>query len=651
MYLLKGTMIWMRSAGQRKGNAVAMTAAVAACAFGLANVALADELPAAEPAVQEVQAASEIDSSNALPSEDLQPVLICEQADASIVPAVSSDGSGDGTGEVVAEQEEVASEENAAPQEDAVSQDGALPQDDATSQDVAAIAVESLPTDGGLASAELDATSDATIGETSDSMVGETVDETSVSASNETSVSASDEPADDTGDVTIDGTDELSVMSSSGQADEAQLPVDVAADPSADESSDDCAAAESSASLSADTSLDVSLETALSPDATVSVSLVSEDATSADDSTSVHAAGWEGETYYDEEGNLVKGSAFVDGAWRWFDELTGAMAKNAWVESDAGARYYGSDGTLATGETTVDGVRRAFDPATGIAETSAFVEDDQGTVRYYDANGAELSGGEYVASGATRLFGDDGAMTVGMVGSGAGARLYDAAGARVEGLAPCSDGALRYFEPGTGAMVTGLTVTSDGATRLFGDDGAMQTGERYVNGLWHFFDESNGHMLSSQECINRVLARAWACVGMNEQQAWDFLWDAHINHGADWCEYGPCTATIWHFFYDAGLGHFFTGDYVPGWPHQAYDWLAARGRISQTPQVGSVVFFKYPNNYADVLGLSAEHAEIVISVNSDGTITSIGALHGGIYPKQLPMYGIAGYGIPDYLLY
>jgi glucan-binding YG repeat protein len=319
----------------------------------------------------------------------------------------------------------------------------------------------------------------------------------------------------------------------------------------------------------------------------------------------VPAAGWfslagGARGYRDALGSKVTGSVFADGAWRWFDPKTGAEARSATKQG----RLYGKDGALVTGESS----GRYYAPSTGTAAKSEFVEVAPGDVRRYGADGAAQTGAQWV-DGAWRGFDSDGTMMTGLSDVGSRTYLYDAAG-------------------------------------------ALQTGEIYAAGHWRYFDTGDGHMLSASECVQRVLARAYAHLGESEQDAWNLLWDAHVNHGAEWCEYGPCTATVWHFFAEAGMPHFFTGDLVPGWPHLAYDWLAARGRITWTPRVGEVVFFNYPDSFASTIyHLSAGHSEIITSVNADGSVTSIGALPGGILQKVLDMNYVVGYGVPEYYLY
>jgi hypothetical protein len=319
----------------------------------------------------------------------------------------------------------------------------------------------------------------------------------------------------------------------------------------------------------------------------------------------VPAAGWfslagGARGYRDALGSKVTGSVFADGAWRWFDPKTGAEARSATKQG----RLYGKDGALVTGESS----GRYYAPSTGDAAKSEFVEVAPGDVRRYGADGAAQTGAQWV-DGAWRGFDSDGTMMTGLSDVGSRTYLYDAAG-------------------------------------------ALQTGEIYAAGHWRYFDTGDGHMLSASECVQRVLARAYAHLGESEQDAWNLLWDAHVNHGAEWCEYGPCTATVWHFFAEAGMPHFFTGDLVPGWPHLAYDWLAARGRITWTPRVGEVVFFNYPDSFASTIyHLSAGHSEIITSVNADGSVTSIGALPGGILQKVLDMNYVVGYGVPEYYLY
>ncbi|MEE8717574.1 MAG: hypothetical protein SOI26_06715 [Coriobacteriales bacterium] len=420
---------------------------------------------------------------------------------------------------------------------------------------------------------------------------------------------AADEPADASGQPASPAAPEAAEPAEgeggglSAASDSAEAAPDVtgaAADalPAAD------APATGDASAAADPALPVP-DAAASGDASAAeASDASDPALPAAEAAAAPAAGWlslagGARGYRDALGSKVTGSVFVDGAWRWFDPKTGVEARSATRQG----RLYGKDGALVTGESS----GRYYAPSTGAAAKSEFVEVAPGDVRRYGADGAAQTGAQWV-DGAWRGFDSDGTMMTGLSDVGSRAYLYDAAG-------------------------------------------ALQTGEIYAAGHWRYFDPGDGHMLGASECVQRVLARAYAHLGESEQDAWNLLWDAHVNYGAEWCEYGPCTATVWHFFAEAGMPHFFTGDLVPGWPHLAYDWLAARGRITWTPRVGEIVFVNYPGSFAADLGLSASHCEIISSVNADGSVSSIGALVGGIQEKVLYMQYVVGYGVPEFYLY
>ena len=279
--------------------------------------------------------------------------------------------------------------------------------------------------------------------------------------------------------------------------------------------------------------------------------------------------------------------------------------------------WYGDGGAMAFGEAYAQGAWRHFDEGNGAMARS----------RFLDLADAAVPGGT-----KTVWYGADGAMAFGEARA---------------------DGAWRFFDPKyNGDMArdrfVGLTDAWGPKTVWYGDDGAMAFGEAYAGGAWRCFDEGNGALLSGDRVMARVLAAARACVGQSEDQAWSYLYDACAS-GADWCEYGPCIATVWHFFKAAGVPHFLTGDLVPGWPHEAFDWLSARGRISQTPRVGSVVFFNNPLGFGVELGLSACHAEIVTGIDPDGTVHSVGAIYDGIKEHTLDTWTTVGYGLPAYL--
>lgn len=112
-------------------------------------------------------------------------------------------------------------------------------------------------------------------------------------------------------------------------------------------------------------------------------------------------------------------------------------------------------------------------------------------------------------------------------------------------------------------------------------------------------------------------------------------------------------AFVWYVFHSAGYDVFLcNGGSVngkqSGWPQHNYDWYARRGRISNTPKVGDIVFWKFRDA---TWATSASHAGFVVSV-APGRVTIVDAaftniaertISWALYPAT-PQYATPFYG-------
>ena len=270
---------------------------------------------------------------------------------------------------------------------------------------------------------------------------------------------------------------------------------------------------------------------------------------------------------------------------------------------------------------------------------------------YYDNDGEPLTGLQTI-EGKTYLFNEKGQLGYGF--------LY------------LGDNVVSYFDPITGSQLTGkqfihgswrnideqtglncgLTeVSESGKTNTYyydNYDGGLHTGQQYVNNSWHFFDEDTGRMYTRDEEVRRIVQFALAELGGTESQAFGYLDEVKAD-GGTYCGYGPCMATVRHIFKAAGMSGFLADGFVDSWPHKYLDLMIEKGQHTMTPRVGMVAFFLWENSFANQIGVSADHAEIIVEVG-DGWYKTVGAIAGGI--KESLYYTAGdyniGFGVPAY---
>ena len=270
---------------------------------------------------------------------------------------------------------------------------------------------------------------------------------------------------------------------------------------------------------------------------------------------------------------------------------------------------------------------------------------------YYDNDGKPLTGLQTIED-KTYLFNEKGQLGYGF--------LY------------LGNNVVSYFDPITGSQLTdkqfihgswrnideqtglncGLTeVSESGKTNTYyydNYDGGLHTGQQYVNNSWHFFDEDTGRMYTRDEEVQRIVKFALAELGGSESTAFGYLEEVKAD-GGTYCGYGPCMATVRHIFKAAGMSGFLADGFVDSWPHKYLDLMIEKGQHDMTPRVGSVAFFRWENSFANQIGVSADHAEIVVEVG-DGWYKTVGAIAGGIKESIYHTAGAynIGFGVPAF---
>lgn len=270
---------------------------------------------------------------------------------------------------------------------------------------------------------------------------------------------------------------------------------------------------------------------------------------------------------------------------------------------------------------------------------------------YYDNDGKPLTGLQTIED-KTYLFNDKGQLGYGFLYLGNNVVSYfdPITGSQLTGK-QFIHGSWRNIDEQTG-LNCGLTeVLESGKTNTYyydNYDGGLHTGQQYVNNSWHFFDEDTGRMYTRDEEVRRIVQFALAELGGSESTAFGYLKEVKAD-GGTYCGYGPCMATVRHIFKAAGMSGFLADGFVDSWPHKYLDLMIEKGQHDMTPRVGSVAFFLWENSFANQIGVSADHAEIVVEVG-DGWYKTVGAIAGGIKESIYYTAGAynIGFGVPAF---
>lgn len=270
---------------------------------------------------------------------------------------------------------------------------------------------------------------------------------------------------------------------------------------------------------------------------------------------------------------------------------------------------------------------------------------------YYDNDGKPLTGLQTIED-KTYLFNEKGQVGYGFLYLGNNVVSYfdPITGSQLTGK-QFIHGSWRNIDKQTG-LNCGLTeVLESGKTNTYyydNYDGGLHTGQQYVNNSWHFFDEDTGRMYTRDEEVRRIVQFALAELGGSESTAFGYLKEVKAD-GGTYCGYGPCMATVRHIFKAAGMSGFLADGFVDSWPHKYLDLMIEKGQHTMTPRVGMVAFFLWENSFANQIGVSADHAEIIVEVG-DGWYKTVGAIAGGI--KESIYYTAGdyniGFGVPAF---
>ena len=262
--------------------------------------------------------------------------------------------------------------------------------------------------------------------------------------------------------------------------------------------------------------------------------------------------------FYGDDGAMRYGEQLIGGRWYHFDEVTGAMSTGV---TDLGEKtvFYGDDGAMRYGLVEVPGLgERFFDEVTGAMARSQWVEinglrnycsqdgsiavyiadDGSGNNVLYLPDGTRCSGwivvdgcrmyadpvngamyyGEHAIDGNWYLFNSDGFMQTGfqLIGTADGGSkwvYYQFDGKMIHGEY-CINGSWYYFNEVTGAVSYGWCVLPDGRTVYYDTvSGIMKYGAQWIDGYWYWFDRCTG-ALDRQGAINTIMSTANSLLGV-----------------------------------------------------------------------------------------------------------------------------------------
>lgn len=197
-----------------------------------------------------------------------------------------------------------------------------------------------------------------------------------------------------------------------------------------------------------------------------------------------------------------------------------------------------------------------------------------------------------------------------------------------------------YFDQYTGKMAHDFVYIRQTNKWVYYDKitGRMVHGGAIIDGHHYFFDPYTGAQYSKQQIANRLASYARTYSSQHPDCP-----GALAANGGLICPFGPCMSFVWYVFHAAGLDVFLCDGAKTGWPHHNFDWYNSRGRVSSTPQVGDVAFWKFSDSWAS--NYSASHAGIVIEVNG-GNVVIVDAAYGNIGVRSA--YSGARYAHPYY---
>ena len=203
-----------------------------------------------------------------------------------------------------------------------------------------------------------------------------------------------------------------------------------------------------------------------------------------------------GKTYYFKPTMTVNREVALNGHWYYF-KADGTMATGLTQLPDGRFVYYDPQGIMQYGEKALNGQWYLFDSWDGHL-VSGWTTLKDGRVVYYDVKkdgtGKGMLHGLSQIGDQTYLFDSwDGHRKTGL--QKINGQTYYFNPAMVKGKELYLNNHWRYFKT-DGTMATGFTQLPDGRTVYYDAQGAMQYGEKAINGQWYLLDGWDGHLVS-----------------------------------------------------------------------------------------------------------------------------------------------------------
>ncbi len=188
----------------------------------------------------------------------------------------------------------------------------------------------------------------------------------------------------------------------------------------------------------------------------------------------------------------VTQQVFKDGHWYLVDQKTGQYLTGIQLITDQNkVVYYNDAGQMQYGQQKIDGYWYNFDVADGAMKTGLVQIPEQNKTVYYANNGRMQYGWQWV-NNATRYFDTfNGAMVTGQQKINGHWYLFDNNGAMQRGfqnLKAYGDDKTVYYNQ-DGWMLYGWQGIDNVPYYFDTFNGAMMTGERYINGHWYLFND------------------------------------------------------------------------------------------------------------------------------------------------------------------
>ena len=212
--------------------------------------------------------------------------------------------------------------------------------------------------------------------------------------------------------------------------------------------------------------------------------------------------------YYNAVGQMQYGQQEIDGHWYLFDQVTGAMQYGFQSLTPYGQDktvYYANNGQMQYGQQKINGYWYNFDTTDGAMKTGLVQIPEQNKTVYYANNGRMQYGWQWV-NNATRYFDTfNGAMVTGQQKINGHWYLFDNNGVMQRGfqnLKAYGDDKTVYYNQ-DGWMLYGWQGIENVPYYFDTFNGAMMTGERYINGHWYLFNEKGQMQRGFQKVMEK----------------------------------------------------------------------------------------------------------------------------------------------------